>query len=117
MNATAPFYLGFIANLHGMSDTVYIHSFGIASPLQPFPAQDSLQNIMIGLEKEYPFCSNPDCRLYVRAGDPGVIGSGNWAEFPDGRIVGRSIYSGVYLCDVCGREWHPVEEFRAALAM
>jgi hypothetical protein len=67
---------------------------------------------MIGLEKEYPFCSNPDCQLYVRAGDPGVIGSGNWAEFTDGRIVGRSIYSGLYLCDVCGREWHPVEAFR-----
>jgi hypothetical protein len=22
---------------------------------------------MIGLEKEFPFCSNPDCELYVRA--------------------------------------------------
>jgi hypothetical protein len=53
----------------------------------------------------------------VRAGDPGVIGSGNWAQFPDGRIVGRSIHSGVYLCDVCGREWHPVEAFRSVMAM
>jgi hypothetical protein len=57
---------------------------------------------MNGLEKEFPFCSNPDCELYVRAGDPGVMGSGNWAELPNGRIVGRSIYSGVYLCDRCG---------------
>ena len=71
---------------------------------------------MIGLEKEFPFCSNPDCVLYVRAGDPGVVGSGNWAEFPDGRIVGRSIYSGVYLCDLCGREWRPVLTFQSAIA-
>ena len=67
---------------------------------------------MNGLEKEFPFCSNPDCELYVRAGDPGVMGSGNWAELPDGRIVGRSIYSGVYLCDPCGREWLPVLAIR-----
>ena len=63
---------------------------------------------MNGLEKEFPFCSNPDCVLYVRAGDPGVVGAGNWAELPDGRMVGRSIYGGVYLCDPCGREWQPV---------
>jgi hypothetical protein len=36
---------------------------------------------------------------------------------PDGRIVGRSIYSGVYLCDPCGREWHPVLAIRSGLAM
>jgi hypothetical protein len=36
---------------------------------------------------------------YVRAGGPGVFGSGNWAELPDGRIIGRSNYSGVYLRD------------------
>jgi hypothetical protein len=33
---------------------------------------------MNGLEKEFPFCSNPDCELYLRAGDRGVVGSGNW---------------------------------------
>jgi hypothetical protein len=71
---------------------------------------------MIELEKEYPFCSNPDCHLYVRAGDPGVSGSGNWAELPDGRIVGRSIHSGVYLCDVCGSEWRPVLAVRLGIA-
>jgi len=54
--------------------------------------------------------------LYVRAGDPGVIGSGNWAQLRDGRIVGRSIYSGVYLCDVCGREWRPVLAIRSGMA-
>jgi hypothetical protein len=66
---------------------------------------------MNGLEKEFPFCSNPDCVLYVRAGDPGVKGSGNWVELSDGRVVGRSIYSGVYLCDFCGSEWRPVPTF------
>jgi hypothetical protein len=66
---------------------------------------------MNGLEKEYPFCCNPDCALYVRAGDPGVVGSGNWAEFPDGRIVSRGVYSGVYLCDSCGKNWQPVLTF------
>jgi hypothetical protein len=72
---------------------------------------------MLGLEKEFPFCSNPDCMLYVRAGDTGVVGSGNWAELPDGRIVGRGLYSGVYLCDVCGREWRAVPTFDERIAM
>jgi hypothetical protein len=71
---------------------------------------------MNGLEKEFPFCSNPYCDLYVRVGDPGVIGGGNWAQLPDGRIIGRSIYNGVYLCDPCGREWVPVRAFRYAVA-
>ena len=70
---------------------------------------------MNGLEKEFPFCSNPDCELYVRAGDPDVTGSGNWAQLPDGRLMGRSIYSGVYLCDRCGREWRPVLAIRSAV--
>jgi len=72
---------------------------------------------MNGLEKEFPFCSNPDCELYVRAGDPGVLGCGNWAELPDGRIVGRSICCGVYLCDRCGREWRPIRAFCWPAAM
>jgi hypothetical protein len=72
---------------------------------------------MNGLEKEFPFCSNPDCVLYVRAGDAGVIGCGNWAQLPDGRIIGRSIYSGVYLCDPCGRAFRPVRAFRLAADM
>jgi hypothetical protein len=70
---------------------------------------------MIGLEKEFPFCSNPDCQLYVRAGEPGVLGSGNWAQLPDGRIIGRSIYCSMYLCDVCRHEWRPVPAFAAAM--
>jgi hypothetical protein len=72
---------------------------------------------MIGLEKDFPFCGNPDCVLYVRAGDPGVIGHGNWAELPDGRIVGRSLHGGVYLCDLCGHEWRPVSAVRFAFAI
>jgi hypothetical protein len=107
---------------------------------------------MNGLEKEFPFCSNPDCEysssgrairascpppapasqarepdspsglrplplpVAMRAGDPGVMGSGNWAELPDGRIVGRSIYSGVYLCDVCAREWRAIPIFAVAIS-
>jgi hypothetical protein len=54
--------------------------------------------------------------LYVRTGDRGVQGSGNWAQLPDGRIVGRSIYCGVYLCDPCGREWLPVLAVRSEFA-
>jgi hypothetical protein len=56
-----------------------------------------------------PFCANPDCVLHVRVGDAGVVGSGNWAQFADGRIIGRIVYCGVYLCDVCGRSLRPVE--------
>ena len=55
-----------------------------------------------------PFCSNPDCLLHVREGDPGVQGSGNWAQLGNGRIVGRGIYIGLYFCDDCRREWRAV---------
>jgi hypothetical protein len=58
--------------------------------------------------KEHPFCGNPDCVLYVRSGDPEVSGSGNWATLSDGRIVGRSLYGGILLCDWCGKQWQPV---------
>jgi len=58
---------------------------------------------MKAFEHEYPFCSNPHCELHVRAGDPGVQGVGNWAELPDGRLIGRGMYGGVFLCDPCGR--------------
>jgi len=69
---------------------------------------------MTRLEADLPFCSNPDCRLHVHAGNPGVIGVGNWAQFADGTVVGRGIYYGVYLCDPCGRAWHAVQAFSAA---
>ena len=69
---------------------------------------------MHGFEKDFPFCSNPDCVLYVRAGDPGVVGSGNWAELSDGCVVGRSLHGGVYLCDLCGHDWRAVRVFRFA---
>jgi hypothetical protein len=55
-----------------------------------------------------PFCSNPDCVLYIRAGDPGVVGYGNWAELSGGILMGRGIYHGLYLCDLCGRTLQPV---------
>lgn len=57
-----------------------------------------------GLEQGYPFCSNADCLLHVRVGDPGVEGTGNWAVLPDGALIGRGVYDGVFLCDRCGHE-------------
>ena len=65
------------------------------------------------IEKEPPFCGNPGCVLYVRAGDPGVCGAGNWAQLGDGRIIGRVLCGGIYLCDTCACEWHPVAVFEA----
>jgi len=59
---------------------------------------------MRGFESSPPFCANPECVLHVRAGDTGVRGAGNWAVLPDGRIVGRSRYHGLLLCDICGHE-------------
>jgi hypothetical protein len=55
-------------------------------------------------EYDSPFCSNPDCDLHVRAGASGVSGYGNWAELQSGRIVGRSTYCGLFLCDACLRD-------------
>jgi len=37
---------------------------------------------MNGLEKEFPFCSNPNCELCVRAGDPGVVGPAIGPSYP-----------------------------------
>jgi hypothetical protein len=54
-------------------------------------------------ELEYPFCSNPRCELHLRIGDPRVHGYGNWAQMPDGRMIGRGLYDNVFLCDPCGR--------------
>jgi hypothetical protein len=64
-----------------------------------------------GFELDSPFCSIPDCRLHVRAGAPGVIGQGSWAQFSDGRIVGRDVYCGLFLCDECRRTWHATTAF------
>jgi len=64
--------------------------------------------------RDHPFCSNPDCLLHVRSGDAGVIGTGNWAERPDGTIIGRGIYYGVYLCDPCCQTWRAVIAFNLA---
>lgn len=62
-------------------------------------------------ELDSPFCSNPDCELHVRAGMPGVIGRGSWAQLKDGRIIGRNTYCGVFLCDRCLRDWSAVAAF------
>jgi hypothetical protein len=64
-------------------------------------------------EKEPPFCGNPGCVLYVRAGDPGVCGTGNWAQLGDGRIIGRVLCGGIYLCDACACEWLAVAVFES----
>jgi len=58
---------------------------------------------MYAFECDFPFCGNPRCELHVRPGDPGVLGIGNWAQLPDGRLIGRGWYGGEFLCDVCGR--------------
>jgi len=49
------------------------------------------------------FCSNEDCVLHVRIGDPGVHGSGEWAVRPDGIVTSRQVVQGRMLCDVCGQ--------------
>jgi hypothetical protein len=49
------------------------------------------------------FCSNEDCVLHVRIGDPGVRGSGEWAVRPDGIVTSRQVVHGRMLCDVCGQ--------------
>ena len=63
-------------------------------------------------EWEPPFCGNPDCQLHVRPGDVGVMGAGNWAVLR-GRVVGRVLCGGIYLCDTCAREWIAVAAFDA----
>ena len=62
-------------------------------------------------ELNSPFFNNPACELHVRAGMPGVVGQGQWAQFSDGRILGRSFYCGVFLCDTCLRAWRAVAVF------
>lgn len=56
------------------------------------------------LESEMPFCSNAECFLHVRTGDPGVEGQGNWAVVDETLTVGRGRYGNHMLCDRCGRE-------------
>ena len=48
------------------------------------------------------FCANTGCVLHVRPGDPNVRGSGNWAQFEDGTIIGRRRVESTMLCDRCG---------------
>ena len=55
-------------------------------------------------ESDSPFCSSLRCELHVRTGDTDVHGFGNWAHLPNGRITGRGLYDGFFLCDPCGRE-------------
>lgn len=57
---------------------------------------------MHAFESNYPFCSNLRCKLHIRAGDTGVHGFGNWARMPDGRMISRGLYNGIFLCDPCG---------------
>jgi hypothetical protein len=82
------------------SDTVYNYSYRSIRP-EPQFLKSTLE--MHTFESDYPFCSNLRCELHVRAGDTGVDGFGNWAHLPNGRIVGRGLYNGVFLCDLCGR--------------
>ena len=43
------------------------------------------------------------------------MGTGNWAELPDGRIMGRVLCGGIYLCDTCAREWFAAAVFEPDL--
>ena len=57
------------------------------------------------------FCANTGCVLHVRPGDPNVRGSGNWAEFQDGTIVGRRrvcAIARVMSLALAGVGWHAV---------
>jgi hypothetical protein len=47
------------------------------------------------------FCANTGCVLHVRPGDSNVRGSGNWAQFEDGTIIGRRRVESTMLCDRC----------------
>lgn len=47
------------------------------------------------------FCSNAECVLHVRPGDPQVFGSGEWAVRPDGVVTSRRLQHGRMVCDVC----------------
>jgi hypothetical protein len=60
------------------------------------------------LERGAPFCANPACALHVRVFDSQVVGGGNWARLPDGRMFGRARYGGQLLCDACGTRRGPV---------
>jgi hypothetical protein len=70
----------------------------------------------MGSEKSSRSAAIPTANFTCAQAIHGVMGSGYWAELPNGRIVGRNIYSGVYLCDLCGREWHPVHAFAVGVA-
>jgi hypothetical protein len=50
------------------------------------------------------FCSNAECVLHVRPGEPHVFGAGEWAVRPDGVVTSRKLVGGQMLCDVCGRD-------------
>jgi hypothetical protein len=52
-------------------------------------------------EYDSVFCANAGCVLHVRAGELNVKGNGNWAETPDGFIIGRQRVQTVMLCDRC----------------
>lgn len=49
------------------------------------------------------FCSDANCVLHVRVGDPQVFGAGEWAVRPDGVVTSRRLVHGRMVCDVCAR--------------
>jgi hypothetical protein len=87
-------------SLSFFSGTVYNYSYRCIRPETQF-LKSTLE--MHTFESDYPFCRNLPCELHVRAGDTGVHGFGYWAHLPNGRIVGRGLYNGVFLCDPCGQ--------------
>lgn len=109
---THPFAFSAIIAAHNELAIQALPRYCIYNQLPKCVCQSGLQITgSIMFEVDSPFCSNPECRLHVRAGAPGVIGQGGWAQFPDGRIVGRDIYCGLFFCDECLRAWYATTAF------
>lgn len=53
------------------------------------------------------FCSDANCVLHVRVGDPQVFGAGEWAVRPDGVVTSRRLVHGRMVCDVCAGRHTP----------
>ncbi len=62
---------------------------------------------MIGWPQDDPFFSSPDCVLYVRSGDPGVVGSGIGLNLPTASSSGGESTTASILYDLCGRALQP----------
>jgi hypothetical protein len=65
----------------------------------------------VGLNSILRFVATPIANFTCGRTHPVSRAGGNWARMRDGRIIGRSGYCGVFLCDTCLREWTAVRVF------